>query len=93
MKKIETYNIMIDMKSLRKAARKSENYTYALHNLFYYNPLTGEILCATDLTQNEYTVIEGFYHFCDSAKHMTQQAIVDKLRERIEEIWWLDEGR
>lgn len=92
MKKIETYNIMIDMKSLRKAARTSENYTHTLHNAFYYNPVTGVIYCSTDLTQNQYNEFEGYYHFHNSTHHMTQQAIVDRLRERIEELW-VGEGR
>lgn len=86
MKKIETYGIKIDMDSLREAARASENYTHTLHNAFYYNPVTGEIYCSTCLTQHQYNEFEGMYHFYDSAKHMTQQQIVDKLRERIEEL-------
>ena len=93
MKKIETYGIKIDMNSLKEAARTSENYTHTLHNAFYYNPVTGELYCSTDLTQNQYIEFEGMYHFCDSTKHMTQQEIVDVLRERIEEIWFVYERR
>lgn len=93
MKKIETYGIKINMKSLKEAARESENYTHTLHNAFYYNPVTGEIYCSTDLTQNQYCEFEGFYHFHNSTRHMTQQEIVDKLRERIEEIWCVSENK
>lgn len=93
MKKIETYGIKIDMKSLEEAARMSENYTHSLHNSFYYKIETGEIICLTDMLQNNYVVHGGFYHFLDSTKHMTQQVIVDKLRERIEEIWFAYERR
>ena len=87
MKKIEAYGIKIDMNSLKEAARTSQNYIHTLHNSFYWNPETGEIYCSTDLTQNQYNEFEGFYHFHDSTRHMTQQEIVDLLRERIEEIW------
>ena len=79
MKKIETYGIKIDMKSLKEAARMSETYAYSLHNAFYYNPETGKIICFKEVLQNDYAVIDGYYHFHDTANHMTQQAIVDKL--------------
>ena len=91
MKKIETYGIKIDMKSLEEAARTSENYMHTLHNSFYWNPETGKIICFKEVLQNDYAVIDGYYHFHDTTNHMTQQEIVDVLRERIEEIWWVSE--
>ena len=81
MKKIETYGIKIDMKSLEEAARTSENYMHTLHNSFYWNSETGEIYCSTDQSSNQYNVFDNYYHFYDSYKHMTQQAIVDVLNE------------
>lgn len=87
MKKIETYGIKIDMKSLEEAARTSQNYIHTLHNSFYWNSETGEIYCGLDRLPNEYVEFDNYYHFFDSYKHMTQQEIVDRLRERIEEIW------
>lgn len=88
MKKIETYGIKIDMKSLEEAARTSENYMHTLHNSFYWNSETGEIYCSKDLTQNQYNEFEGMYHFCDSSKHMTQQAIVNRLNEFMVKFGW-----
>ena len=80
MKKIETYGIKIDMKSLEEAARTSVNYKpNTLHNSFYWNPETGEIYCGLDRLPNEYVAFDNYYHFFDSYKHMTQQEIVDEL--------------
>lgn len=93
MKKIETYGIKIDMKSLKEAARMSETYSHVLHNAFYYNPETGKTICFKEVLQNDYLRIDGYYHFHDSTRHMTQQQIVDKLRERIEEIWRVSENK
>ena len=81
MKKIETYGIKIDMKSLEEAARMSENYMHTLHNSFYWNSETGEIYCRIHRLPNEYGVLDNYYHFLDSYKHMTQQEIVDVLNE------------
>lgn len=86
MKKIETYGIKIDMKSLEEAARTSETYAYSLHNAFYYNRKTGKIICFKEVLQNNYAVIDGYYHFHDTANHMTQQEIVDALNEFLSEF-------
>lgn len=87
--KLNTYGMKI--KGLRKASGETMNYNDAAkYDEVFYNRETGEVWTRFQysLGRNSWTEYDDpqIIKVCNTSRHMTMQAIVDAIRERMDEI-------